>query len=73
VAKTLDNHGLVIKHGGAFRWNDEKWVFDWGKQVCARSWQVDRSEFDALLLDHAPRASWTRCCPPACISRSTVH
>lgn len=53
VADKADAHGFVIKHGGAFRWDDEKWVFDWGKQVGARSWQVDRSEFDQLLLDHA--------------------
>src|SRR5690349_21524376 len=53
VAHKVDEHGFVIKHGGAFRWDDDKWVFDWGKQVGARSWQVDRSEFDALLLDHA--------------------
>jgi flavin-dependent dehydrogenase len=52
-ARKADEHGFVIKHGGAFRWDQEKWVFDWGKQVGARSWQVDRSEFDALLLEHA--------------------
>src|SRR5262249_33010464 len=52
-ARKADEHGFVIKHGGAFRWDDEKWVFDWGKQVGACSWQVDRSEFDALLLEHA--------------------
>lgn len=53
VASKLDEHGFVIKHGGAFRWNSESWVFDWGKQVGARSWQVDRGEFDDILLRHA--------------------
>lgn len=53
VAGKLDEHGFVIKHGGVFRWNSDSWVFDWGKQVGARSWQVDRGEFDALLLQHA--------------------
>jgi flavin-dependent dehydrogenase len=53
IADTLDHHGFTIKYGGAFRWNDESWVFDWGKQVGVNSWQVDRSEFDALLLQHA--------------------
>lgn len=53
AAAKIDAHGFTIKHGGAFRWDDEKWVFDWSKQVGARSWQVDRSEFDSLLLDHA--------------------
>jgi flavin-dependent dehydrogenase len=53
VAGKVDEHGFVIKHGGAFRWNSDSWLFDWGKQVGARSWQVDRAEFDALLLEHA--------------------
>jgi flavin-dependent dehydrogenase len=53
VAAKLDEYGFVIKHGGAFRWDDDSWVFDWGAQVGSRSWQVDRSEFDLLLLDHA--------------------
>lgn len=53
AAAKVDAHGFTVKHGGAFRWDAEKWVFDWGKQVGARSWQVDRSEFDSLLLDHA--------------------
>lgn len=53
AAAKVDAHGFVVKHGGAFRWDDEKWVFDWGKQVGASSWQVDRAVFDALLLDHA--------------------
>jgi flavin-dependent dehydrogenase len=53
AAAKVDAYGFTVKHGGAFRWDDEKWVFDWGKQVGARSWQVDRSQFDSLLLDHA--------------------
>ncbi|RSM87405.1 NAD(P)/FAD-dependent oxidoreductase [Kibdelosporangium aridum] len=53
VAEKLDNHGFVIKHGGAFRWDTDSWIFDWGSQVGSRSWQVDRSEFDLLLLNHA--------------------
>ncbi|HKS99630.1 MAG TPA: NAD(P)/FAD-dependent oxidoreductase [Rugosimonospora sp.] len=53
VADTLDRHGFTIKHGGAFRWDADSWVFDWGAEVGSRSWQVDRSEFDDLLLRHA--------------------
>lgn len=53
VAKKLDAHGFVIKHGGAFRWDDDSWVFDWGAQIGSRSWQVDRAEFDLLLVNHA--------------------
>jgi flavin-dependent dehydrogenase len=53
VAAKADAYGFVIKHGGVIWWDDETWVFDWGKQVGARSWQVDRGEFDSLLLGHA--------------------
>lgn len=53
VARTLDEHGFVSKHGGVFRWDDDSWVFDWGAQIGSRSWQVDRAEFDLLLLNHA--------------------
>ena len=53
VAKKLDENGFVIKHGGVFQWNSDTWVFDWAKQIGVRSWQVDRSQFDALLLQHA--------------------
>ena len=53
IAKTLDEHGFVLKHGGAFRWDTDAWFFDWGSQMGVTSWQVDRAEFDRLLLDHA--------------------
>jgi flavin-dependent dehydrogenase len=53
IAKTLDEHGFVLKHGGAFRWDGDAWFFDWGSQLGVNSWQVDRYEFDKLLLDHA--------------------
>lgn len=53
VAEKIDAHGFVIKHGGVIQWDSDNWVFDWGKQVGARSWQVDRGVFDDLLLGHA--------------------
>lgn len=53
VAEKLDRHGFVAKHGGAFRWETDSWVFDWGAQIGSRSWQVDRDDFDQLLLEHA--------------------
>lgn len=55
IATALDPHGFVLKYGGAIRWDDDAWFFDWG-QMGVNSWQVDRAEFDQLLLDHA-RAS----------------
>jgi flavin-dependent dehydrogenase len=48
-------HGFQIKRGGLFRWGAEDWGVDWsgnfGPQVY--SWQVDRGDFDRLLLDNA--------------------
>jgi flavin-dependent dehydrogenase len=52
IATTLDEHGFVLKYGGAIRWDDDAWFFDWG-QMGVNSWQVDRAEFDHLLLNHA--------------------
>ncbi|MFD1049165.1 NAD(P)/FAD-dependent oxidoreductase, partial [Kibdelosporangium lantanae] len=53
VARTVDQQGFVSKHGGAIRWDEDSWVFDWGSRIGSRSWQVDRAEFDQVLLDHA--------------------
>lgn len=52
ISETLDTHGFVLKYGGAIRWDSDAWFFDWG-QMGVNSWQVDRAEFDQLLLDHA--------------------
>lgn len=52
IATSLDTHGFVLKYGGAIRWDDDAWFFDWG-QMGVNSWQVDRAEFDQLLLGHA--------------------
>ncbi|GAA2136275.1 NAD(P)/FAD-dependent oxidoreductase [Kitasatospora kazusensis] len=56
AARKVDEFGFVSKHGGLFRWGAEKdWSADWtelfGDEV--RSWSVDRSEFDHLLLKNA--------------------
>jgi flavin-dependent dehydrogenase len=52
----VDAAGFTDKFGGLFRWGDEEdWVVDWfdiygpGKQ----GWQVDRGQFDKVLLDNA--------------------
>jgi 2-polyprenyl-6-methoxyphenol hydroxylase-like FAD-dependent oxidoreductase len=29
IAKTLDTQGFVLKYGGAIRWDDDAWFFDW--------------------------------------------
>lgn len=56
AARDVDAFGFVDKHGGLFRWGAEKdWSADWtevfGPEV--RSWSVDRSEFDHILLKNA--------------------
>jgi flavin-dependent dehydrogenase len=56
AAGDIDAFGFVDKHGGLFRWGAEKdWAADWtelfGPEV--RSWSVDRSEFDHVLLKNA--------------------
>jgi flavin-dependent dehydrogenase len=52
---TVAAHGFQVKRGGLFRWGAEDWGVDWsgnfGPQVY--SWQVDRADFDLLLLDNA--------------------
>ncbi|WP_211232313.1 NAD(P)/FAD-dependent oxidoreductase [Embleya scabrispora] len=48
--------GFVDKRGGLFRWGPEgDWVINWQEIYGEnrRSWLVDRSEFDKILLDHA--------------------
>ncbi|WP_394840530.1 tryptophan 7-halogenase [Pendulispora brunnea] len=53
VAKKVDDYGFVLKYGGVLRWESDSWVFDWGSRLGINSWQVDRAEFDQLLLEHA--------------------
>ncbi|MCM6774567.1 tryptophan 7-halogenase [Nocardia sp. CDC159] len=56
VVDKVDAYGFPIKRGALLRWgNEEDWTIDWsgmfGRNVS--SWQVEREEFDQLLLDHA--------------------
>jgi flavin-dependent dehydrogenase len=48
-------HGFQVKWGGFFQWQDDTWLLDWSKLVDAEawSWQVNRAEFDKILLDNA--------------------
>jgi flavin-dependent dehydrogenase len=55
AAPRVARHGFQVKRGGLFRWGAEDWGVDWsgnfGPEVY--SWQVDRAEFDRLLLENA--------------------
>ncbi|GAA5060518.1 NAD(P)/FAD-dependent oxidoreductase [Nocardia callitridis] len=48
-------HGFQIKRGGYFQWQNDTWRLDWSQLVDAEawSWQVDRAEFDEILLRNA--------------------
>jgi flavin-dependent dehydrogenase len=52
----VDTRGYTNKTGLLLRWGAEKdWTIDWKAQFgdSVRSWQVDRDDFDQVLLDHA--------------------
>lgn len=62
VADELDRAGFVRKRGGTFRWgsNPEPWTFSFSvspnmKSNASYAYQVERSKFDKILLDHAAR------------------
>lgn len=48
-------HGFQVKRGGVFRWGKDEWILDWDKMVDppAMSWEVDRAEYDEILLRNA--------------------
>ncbi|MGW5381967.1 NAD(P)/FAD-dependent oxidoreductase [Nocardia sp. NPDC003963] len=48
-------HGFQVKRGAHFLWKDDPWLLNWSELVDAEawSWQVDRAEFDKILLDNA--------------------
>lgn len=48
-------HGFRVKRGAIFHWDNDIWPLDWAKLVApdAWSWQVDRAEYDEILLRNA--------------------
>lgn len=60
VADELDRAGFVRKRGGTFRWgaNTDPWTFSFSvspkmESSASYAYQVERSRFDKILLDHA--------------------
>lgn len=55
LREKLEDHGFQRKTGAFFEWGSERWLFDWSKLPGRHrsSFQVKRSEFDQLLLEHA--------------------
>jgi flavin-dependent dehydrogenase len=49
----IEAYGFQRKGGGYFDWGQDSWVLDFSKLRHPYSFQVVRSEFDQLLLEHA--------------------
>ncbi|MFJ6696949.1 NAD(P)/FAD-dependent oxidoreductase [Streptomyces sp. NPDC091272] len=51
----VDSRGYTVKNGVLLRWGKEDWSIDWPKIFGSdvRSWQVDRDDFDHVLLKNA--------------------
>ncbi|MFF4389887.1 NAD(P)/FAD-dependent oxidoreductase [Streptomyces sp. NPDC001552] len=52
----VNSRGYTSKSGALLRWGKEDdWVIDWTQQFGPdmRSWQVERADFDHVLLEHA--------------------
>ena len=49
----IESHGFIRKYGGYFSWGRESWELDFGPLHHPYGFQVVRSEFDQLLLEHA--------------------
>ncbi len=49
----IEAHGFQRKDGGYFEWGKDSWVLDFSPLSYPYSFQVVRSEFDHLLLEHA--------------------
>ncbi len=67
VGEKVAAREYVVKRGILLRWGAEKdWAVDWrqmfGEDI--RSWQVDRADFDQVLLQHAARRASRSCRAP---------
>ncbi|WP_242905231.1 tryptophan 7-halogenase [Actinomadura terrae] len=53
--RAVDSHGFTKKWGAIFRWGGVDTVVDWKEMYGEdhHAWQVDRSSFDAILLNNA--------------------
>ena len=67
VSDELEKAGFTRKRGGTYRWgaNPDPWTFSFSVSPrmashASYAYQVERSKFDKILLDHA--RSWVRMC-----------
>ncbi|MFE0104519.1 NAD(P)/FAD-dependent oxidoreductase [Streptomyces sp. NPDC059009] len=55
VLEKVDAAGFTSRRGALLRWGAEDWTIDWAELFGpdVRGWQVERAEFDEILLRHA--------------------
>jgi len=51
----MEASGFQVKHGAFLEWGKESWPLNFGELAgsCTYAFQVDRSKFDHLMLEHA--------------------
>ena len=51
----MDASGFQVKHGAFLEWGAESWPLNFGELAgsCTYAFQVDRSKFDLMMLEHA--------------------
>ncbi len=51
----IEEMGFQIKHGAFFEWGPERWGLNFGELSgrCTHAYQVERADFDHVLLKHA--------------------
>lgn len=59
--------GFTRKHGGYFSWGNDSWVLNFEKLRHPYGFQVVRSEFDQMLLEHA-RSQGVHVCEETAVS-----
>jgi flavin-dependent dehydrogenase len=57
LREQMENSGFVKKHGAFLEWGSERWGLNFGELGEGRThaFQVERADFDKMLLDHAAR------------------
>ena len=73
VRERIERHGFLIKYGAAFHDQESdleyRFYFREGKPWPPYSYEVQRSEFDQILLEHAAKASGVSLLQPAEVER----
>lgn len=53
MREKVESYGFQLKKGAYFEWGSWKWALDFGELNNTYAFQVRRSDFDKLLLEHA--------------------